>query len=80
MIAPPGYLTREHAERLLAAGDTACAEVLARLQARLAELLPLAVNPAAAQAICARETATALAELAALDALIHERIGAGTEH
>ena len=80
MSAPPGYLTAEHAARVLAASTAAADAIIARCHARLAKLLPAETDPAKAQAIFERETATALAELEQLNALTLERIGAGTEH
>lgn len=80
MIAPAGFLTREHAERVLAAGDTATAEILARFNARVAEVLVTAPDAATALALCEQASAAGLAELAALDALVLARIHSGTEH
>ena len=80
MIAPPGFLTREHANRLLAAGETALAAIIERFHVRIAEVMATEPDTAKARALCEQAAASALAEIAQIDALTRERIGAGTEH
>lgn len=80
MNTPPGYITREHADRLRAAHVVGVKDVLRRLVDRMTPLVAAESDIDLVRKIIAGEIATAQAELASLTALQLERIHAGVEH
>ena len=80
IVAPPGYVTRERADRLKAALLQGMREITDRLADRAVPLISGETDPAKIEAILECEVQKTLVEIDTFQAQHMERLNAGEEH